>query len=433
MSYQGNRKDFMSRQQRDALRIHAQQIIRYFVAKSSRTYSDSVRNFQIRKKAAKLYLWNELRKAADELAGDYYNNRKRAWDKCEFERWMRIAAVAESADTESEKLDQLTQALVRRAELAQLAGGTANTVYALLIASTKILDELPALASSMSCSASTAPALMDFLSALGQAQPYLTIGIQVFLLIFEIVCLFNHQKKDKVKDKGETVAAKLQQHGRWQRYANAALWLSTGVALVIIKATIVGVAAAVPALAVVGATIFISGLLQFVRQAVELQKLVRKRHAYTSRIKELRHELAPYDPQSEIDPPAEGMRLSRQVVEQKQAELDGLMMLRQDLDGKINDGRPQLLNGTCLPLLSLCGIALTLIGMTSGVMPIMLLGSLILFGVAVATLVLNGKRGLQMAKGIRQWARNQPRLSPHSITARPSTAGQPPPRAVMAS
>lgn len=196
-------------------------------------------------------LANKLNKPRDKNSCTHQDNTQRAWDEGEFNRWTEIATIAANKQDAAESLAKLKQALLRKAELAQLMAGTANNVYALMTGATKILNFIPALASSMGGTASASAGLDMALSIMGQIQPYFAISLQTFLLAFEIGVLIKHRNKLEVRKKnGETVAAKLLQHGRWQRYANSGLWLMSGISVAVLKATLVGSAVTVPVMSV---------------------------------------------------------------------------------------------------------------------------------------------------------------------------------------
>jgi Ca2+/Na+ antiporter len=368
--------DFLARCERDALRIHAQQIMASLVSEQTIT------------EATRVWLLAELKSAAEKLAHDYEENEDRAYKKKEYDRWLRIAAISD------QQLQALAGHHMGSATATGLLGDMSNLGYVLGMSVVNVLNQLPSHISSLQAMITHTPSVVSTLAAGTQAgQPYVAMGLFAFLAIFELGCIIKHYVKTERMGKEENARAKLLEGGRWLRLVNCGIWIGASITAVLLGLTLT--TAAVPTLALMATTVFVTGMARCIHQVVQLTKLTTV--------------LADYEKQlSDESTPAE--------------KRDALQHLVVQLRAKIQVERKKLMTGIALTLSSVAGIVVTALAVTLSCSPLFFVGAAMLLVAGIVTMVLNRQaiKGAFHAIG-KKIKKSKPVVEEQAKPAKPDT------------
>lgn len=345
----------LKRAERDALRIHAEQILATITAQSARAIPPTVLEL----------LCVDLQVAGEKLARDYAENEDRAFHQKEYEKWKEIAkAMQAQIEKKSEKTMQGPPHRMGSAAGTHLLGDITNLSYVLAMGAANILKDVPTVAAGFSAAATAPSSIVSTLaSGMQVGQSYFALVVFLPLLIFELSCVFTHWKKREEDKKDENLRAKFLEHGRWMQLVNASVWIAAAVASIFLSAALAS-AAAVPIVAVMAVTILVTGMIRAIHQALELAKLSRVLKQYQE---QLADEALP--------------------LEKKRA----LQLLELNLAKKIGESQSKLLVAIGFPGISVLGLVITAVGIAIGFAPFLLIGAAIVLAIGVATVVINRK------------------------------------------
>jgi VIT1/CCC1 family predicted Fe2+/Mn2+ transporter len=163
------------------------------------------------------------------------------------------------------------------------------------------------------------------------------------------------------RGKEENPRAKFLEGGRWLRLVNGGIWIAAGMTSVILG-IVFSSGAATPVLALMAATVLVSGIVRSIHQAVELTKL-------TVVLKDYEKQLC-----------------DETTAPEKREALESLAT---QLRGSIRQGRAKLVSSIALTLASVAGIVVTVLAVALTLTPLFFVGAGILLIAGIVTIALN--------------------------------------------
>jgi hypothetical protein len=263
-------QELLSRSRRDALRIHAQQILACLT------------DGELANTGAETILFQQLQVAASKIAHDYAKNNERAFHDKEYDKWKKVAAFCNAKITKTIPTDQNG---LGDAGQHSMGRSTANAIITDMnnLGGIVALNITQMLNSTVSAVAGTTTATMAAASA--ASLPGMGIALFGLQAVYEAVCLGKHDYKRKVDgyQKNEKGYAKFLEHGRWKQWVNAGAWITSG-------AVSIALASAFPPVMLIamGAALLVTSTMRIVHAAVELNKLTTHREYLRNQIKTLK-------------------------------------------------------------------------------------------------------------------------------------------------
>lgn len=340
----------MTRAQRDALRIHAQQLLSCLTSLKESEQSIEVIN----------YLLNDLENAATAMADDYAANNERAFQQKEYDKWKKITEVCqqqrEKLSTQQKEFESLGHHAMGRGIATCLLGDMSNLSYVLAMNVSGILKTCSSLTTAFGSAAST---ISSVAGTMNSVQPYLGIGVYSALVVFDTVCIAKHKYEreiDGYEKKKEKSYTKLLEHGRWINWVNAAVWIMAGIASTLSLATPVIIVSAM------ACAILITSVIRIAHQIVEINKLKDVAKSYAKQLE---------DPN---------------ITPEKRV---ALQMLQEKVSKKIKLQTNKLTSTVALSTVSMVGIGLVIAAVVMSFTPLMIVGAALLLIAGLTTIITN--------------------------------------------